>query len=150
MRARRRPLAHQIKEYQTKPFFLPTRTKYNHLHHPATNPYTNPGNPGTDPRPEGTRPPAQKARPGGGGPRAPGQPPTSPLRPRARGPPAGRRKRGALGGAPSGPRSVPKLAHSRRWLVSSRKLPPEPCNLLSSAGKKNFTEIGRASCRERV
>src|ERR1035437_9197048 len=65
MRARRRPLARQIKEYQTKPFFLPTRTKSNHLHHPATNPYTNPGNPGTDPRPAGTHPPAQKARLGG-------------------------------------------------------------------------------------
>src|ERR1035437_9930342 len=66
MRARRRPLARQIKEYQTKPFFRPTRTKYNHFHHPATNPYTNPGNPGTDPRPEGTRHAAQKARLGGG------------------------------------------------------------------------------------
>src|ERR1035437_5671020 len=106
MRARRRPLAGQIKEYQTNPFFRPTRTKYNHLHHPATNPYTNPGNPSTDPRPEGPRHAAQNAR---------------------------------LGGVPSGPRSVPKLAPSRHRLVSSRKIPPEPCNLLSSAGKKNFT-----------
>src|ERR1035437_2986509 len=65
MRARRRPLARQIKEYQTKPFFLPTRTKYNHLHHPAAIPYTNPGNPGTDPRPEGTRPRVAKGAPWG-------------------------------------------------------------------------------------
>src|ERR1019366_2450356 len=31
------------------------------------------------------------------------------------------------------------LAPSRRWLLSSGKIPPAPCNLLSSAGKKNFT-----------
>ena len=34
---------------------------------------------------------------------------------------------------------IPPLAHSRRWLLSSGKIPPAPCNLLSSAGKKNFT-----------
>src|ERR1035437_910372 len=100
MRARRRPLAGQIKEYQTNPFFRPARTKYNHLHHPATNPYTNPGNPGKDPPVRA----AEEAR---------------------------------VGGAPSVPRSVPNLAPSRRWLVSWRKLPPEPCNRLASAGKKN-------------
>jgi len=71
------------------------------------------------------------------------EPTSQPRKPGDRPAPRGHPPRGAKGalwgGAPSGPRSVPKLAHSRRWLVSSRKLPPEPCNLLSSAGKKNFT-----------
>src|ERR1035438_7761829 len=31
------------------------------------------------------------------------------------------------------------LAPARRWLLSSGKIPPVPWNLLSSAGKKNFT-----------
>src|ERR1035437_6000539 len=87
MRARRRPLAGQIKEY-----------------------HTNPLNPGTDPGPEGTPHAAQKAR---------------------------------LGGAPSGRRSVPKLAPSRRWLVSSRKIPPEP---LKPGLKKNLKIFVKYNC----
>src|ERR1039457_6060913 len=31
-------MASKTKKYQTKPFFLPTQTKYNHLYHPPTKP----------------------------------------------------------------------------------------------------------------
>src|ERR1035437_10469740 len=43
--------------------------------------------------------------------------------------------------SPGSPLSAafPPLAHSRRRLVSSWTTSPAPCNLLFSAGKKNFT-----------